>query len=180
MYFIAEVRGFAGNFAPRGTAYCDGQLMAISQNDALFSLVGTIYGGDGRTTFGLPDLRGRAPIGQGHGAGLTTRQQGSKGGAQTVQLIQSQLPSHTHSTSSVAKATSDQADTSAAGGEVFAVSPDGASWAPGASTSKNKMKNGTANVTINTTGGSQEHNNLSPYLGIRYIIALVGVYPSRS
>jgi len=180
MYFIAEVRGFAGNFAPRGTAYCDGQLLAISQNDALFSIVGTMYGGDGRTTFGLPDLRGRTPLGYGSGPGLTARQIGAKGGAQTVTLNQLELPGHTHQTSAVAKATSDLADTSAAGGEFFAESPDGASWAPGTSSSKNKMKNGTAKATISNTGGSQAHNNLSPYLGIRYIIALVGTYPSRS
>lgn len=178
MYFIGEVRGFAGNFAPRNTAFCDGQLLAISQNDALFSIVGTIYGGDGRTSFGLPDLRGRAVVGQGQGPGLSNRQQGQKGGAQTVTLASSQMPSHGHSTTTVAKAVSLPADGGTdASGEYFAARP-GPFYRTGGALSN--MQNGTANATIGNTGGSQAHNNLSPYLGIRYIIALFGVYPSRN
>ncbi|HZD04287.1 MAG TPA: tail fiber protein, partial [Longimicrobiales bacterium] len=94
--FVGEIRMFAGNFAPRGWAFCDGQLLAVSQNDALFSLLGTIYGGDGRTTFGLPDCRGRIPLHAGSGPGLTPRALGSKGGAGKVTLTVNQLPSHTH------------------------------------------------------------------------------------
>ena len=94
--FIAEIRIFAGNFAPRGWAFCDGQLLPISQNTALFSLIGTTYGGDGRTTFALPDLRGRAPIHAGNGPGLTNRQLGSKAGVETVALSESQMPGHAH------------------------------------------------------------------------------------
>ena len=94
--FVGEIRMFAGNFAPRGWAFCDGQLLAVSQNDALFSLLGTIYGGDGRTTFGLPDLRGRVPIHAGSGPGLSPRRLGAKAGAENVTLTVNQLPSHSH------------------------------------------------------------------------------------
>ena len=94
--YVGEIRMFAGNFAPRGWAFCDGQLLAVSQNDALFSLFGTIYGGDGRTTFGLPDLRGRIPLHQGHGPGLSERRLGSKGGGENETLTINQMPSHTH------------------------------------------------------------------------------------
>ncbi|MBD3756388.1 MAG: phage tail protein, partial [Gammaproteobacteria bacterium] len=94
--FVGEIRMFAGNFAPRGWAFCDGQLLAVSQNDALFSLLGTIYGGDGRTTFGLPDMRGRIPVHQGSGPGLSPRRLGSKSGAETETLTVNQMPSHTH------------------------------------------------------------------------------------
>ena len=94
--FVGEIRMFAGNFAPRGWAFCDGQLLAVSQNDALFSLLGTIYGGDGRTTFGLPDMRGRIPIHAGHGPGLSERRLGAKGGAEQVTLTVNQMPSHGH------------------------------------------------------------------------------------
>lgn len=178
MYFMAEVRGFAGNFAPRGTALCDGQLLAVSQNSALFSLLGTIYGGDGRTTFGLPDLRGRAPIGQGNGPGLSTRVQGARGGTQTVVLTNSTMPNHSHTTTTVAHAIDLPADGGTdASGEYFAVFKNKVYRSGG---TNSNMQNGSANVTIGNTGGTQSHNNLSPYLGINYIIALVGVYPSRT
>ena len=94
--FVGEIRMFAGNFAPRGWAFCDGQLLSVSDNDALFSLLGTIYGGDGRTTFGLPDLRGRIPIHAGQGSGLSNRRLGSKGGAEQVTVTVNQTPTHTH------------------------------------------------------------------------------------
>ena len=116
--FVGEIRMFAGNFAPRGWAYCDGQLLAVSQNDALFSLFGTIYGGDGRTTFGLPDLRGRFPIHAGQGPGLSNRRLGSKGGAETVTVTANQLPSHTHPI----KGTNDNATASDPAGQLPAQS----------------------------------------------------------
>ncbi len=178
MYFIGEVRGFAGNFAPRSCAYCDGQLIAISQNEALFSILGTMYGGDGRTTFGLPDLRGRAVVGQGAGPGLSNRQMGQKGGAQTVTLNTQTMPTHGHTTTSVGRAIELAADGGTdASGEYFATIGGNFYRSDG---NLSNMQNGTANATIGRTGSGQAHNNLSPYLGIRYIIQLFGVYPSRS
>ena len=178
MYFIGEVRGFAGNFAPRQTAYCDGQLLAVSSNSALFSILGTIYGGDGRTTFGLPDLRGRAVVGQGSGPGLTSRREGQKGGTQYVALTEQELPAHTHSTQTTAKATSlDRDGASSAANEWFATT-NGTFYSKGGNL--DNMAVGTANATIGLNGGSRSHNNLSPFLGINYIICLFGTYPSRS
>ncbi|WP_346897707.1 tail fiber protein [uncultured Roseibium sp.] len=167
--FVGEIRMFAGNFAPRGWAFCDGQLLAVSQNDALFSLLGTIYGGDGRTTFGLPDMRGRIPLHQGHGPGLSERRLGSKGGAETETLTVNQLASHSHSFN----ANSAPATTSDPMGAVLAdvlgynfYREDGqdTSLAPGA---------------ITNTGGSRPHTNLMPTLCVHFIIALFGIYPSR-
>jgi len=179
MYFIGEVRGFAGNFAPRSCAYCEGQLIAISSNDALFSILGTIYGGDGRTNFGLPDLRGRAALGQGNGSGLTNRSLGQKSGQQRVTLTNSSLPSHTHATASVVKGTSAVGDGgTAADGEYMAASATLGLWAKDGSL--DNMQNGTATVTIQPNGGNQGHNNLAPYLGIKYIIQLFGTYPTRN
>ena len=168
--FVGEVRMFAGNFAPQGNALCDGQLLAISQNDALFSLLGTIYGGDGRTTFGLPDLRGRIGLHTGTGPGLSPRPPGQKSGAENV-TVQSQhvaLHSHTwNATSSAAGDTSPAAHTTA--------------------TATGANLYGTANpTTMNSqaiaedAGGGQSHRNVMPFICINFIIALFGVYPSRS
>jgi microcystin-dependent protein len=163
---------FAGNFAPRGWAFCDGQLLAVSQNDALFSLFGTIYGGDGRTTFGLPDLRGRIPIHQGGGAGLSVRSLGSKAGAENVPLTINQIPSHTHAfnaSTATAGDTSPQDNTTA-------VAPGAAVYAPEGTATGEAM----AGSMILNQGGSQQHSNLMPTLCIHFIVALVGIYPSRS
>ncbi len=165
--FIAEIRIFAGNFAPRGWAFCDGQLLPISQNTALFSLIGTTYGGDGRTTTALPNLQGRAPMHPGRGPGLTSRRLGEKVGAETVTLSEAQIPSHSH--------TMRAADTS----------PTQNSPA-GAVTGVAKIYGNSANLvdleggTLATTGGGQAHTNLQPFLTLNFIIALVGLYPSRS
>lgn len=168
--FVGEIRMFAGNFAPRGWALCDGQLLAVSQNDTLFSLFGTIYGGDGRTTFGLPDLRGRIPIHQGQGPGLSTRRLGSKSGSEKVTLTTNQMPSHTHSwvaTSAAAQNTQPEGRRPAtAGGFVYA---SGSATALSAKT-----------LDTAKTGGSQPHDNLMPFLCINYIVALFGIFPSRS
>lgn len=167
--FVGEIRMFAGNFAPRGWAFCDGQLLAVSQNDALFSLLGTIYGGDGRTTFGLPDLRGRIPLHQGHGPGLSERRLGSKGGAEKVTLTTNQLPSHSHAWN---------ANTAAATGG----SPQGKVLATPSGFRLYQQTDPNANLaasTIANTGGSQSHTNLMPTLCVHFIIALVGIYPSR-
>ncbi len=168
--FVGEIRMFAGNFAPRGWAFCDGQLLAVSQNDALFSLLGTIYGGDGRTTFGLPDLRGRIPLHAGTGPGLSARRLGSKSGAENETLTTNQLASHTHDWN---------AGTAAATGGA----PAGKITATTANITLYREVDQTVNLDANTignTGGSGSHTNLMPTLCIHFIIALVGIYPSRN
>lgn len=168
--FVGEVRMFAGNFAPRGWAFCDGQLLAVSQNDALFSLLGTIYGGDGRTTFGLPDLRGRLPLHAGHGPGLSDRRLGAKGGAEKVTLTVNQLPSHSHQFSAT---TSNATDNSPSSTMTVA---KGVGFDPYIASSANVPM---ASNTVSSIGGSQSHTNLMPYLCVHFIIALFGIYPSR-
>ncbi len=166
--FVGEIRMFAGNYAPRGWAFCDGQLLAVSQNDALFSLLGTVYGGDGRTTFGLPDLRGRVPIHPGTGPGLSPVRQGQKGGQEDVTLTVNQLPSHNHSYG----ASSGAAQNTAPSGTALA-SPTADIYAN--ATSLAAM----AGDMIPRVGGGQSHTNLQPFLCINFIIALFGIYPSR-
>lgn len=168
--FVGEIRMFAGNFAPRGWAFCEGQLLAVSQNDALFSLLGTIYGGDGRTTFGLPDMRGRIPLHQGTGPGLSPRRLGSKSGSERETLTTNQLASHTHDWN----ANTADADQSAPQGRVLAKAVAIRFWEPAGQDAS------LASPTIANTGGSQSHNNLMPTLCINFIIALVGIYPSRN
>lgn len=167
--FVGEIRMFAGNFAPRGWAFCDGQLLAVSQNDALFSLLGTIYGGDGRTTFGLPDLRGRIPIHAGQGPGLSNRRLGSKGGAEKVTLTVNQFPSHTHGP---LRASSQTAVDALPGGKVTAQTdtPLYVDDTPVA---------GFNAASVTNVGGSQSHTNMMPFLCVNFIIALFGIYPSR-
>jgi microcystin-dependent protein len=160
---------FAGNFAPRGWALCDGQLLAISQNDALFSLFGTNYGGDGRTTFGLPDLRGRVPLHMGSGPGLSPRTIGAKSGSESVTLVTTQLPSHTHPL----QGSTDSATTPDPSGNVFARSSGDAY---GSEFSASNM----SPAAVGNSGGSQAHSNMQPWLAINFILALVGVFPSRS
>jgi microcystin-dependent protein len=169
--FIAEIRIFAGNFAPRGWAFCNGQLLAISQNTALFSLLGTIYGGDGRTTFGLPNLQGRAPMHQGQGPGLTPRTIGELSGSTTVTLLTTEMASHTHamvaSTSPAsARLPTDSALSRSRNGNAYQTQASNlATMAPAA---------------IGQAGANQPHNNLQPYLTLTFIIALQGIYPSRN
>jgi microcystin-dependent protein len=160
---------FGGNYAPRGWAFCDGQLLAVSQNQELFSLLGTTYGGDGRTTFGLPDLRGRVPLHQGQGAALTDRKIGSKGGEENVTLTATSIPSHTH----VLKGSTSAATTTDPAGQVMALA------------NPVIYKDGTADTALNAaalgqTGGGQAHPNRMPFLCINFCIALVGIYPSRN
>ena len=163
---------FAGNFAPRGWAFCDGQLLAVSQNDALFSLLGTIYGGDGRTTFGLPDLRGRVPIHAGQGPGLSERRLGSKGGEEKVTLTVNQLASHRHR----------QQGTEQAAGTT---NPTNALPASAADATYRQNTGGVFTSTMNAqavanAGGTLPHENMGPFLCINFIIALFGIYPSRN
>ncbi len=170
--FIAEIRIFAGNFAPRSWAFCDGQLLPISQNTALFSLIGTTYGGDGRTTTGLPNLKGRAPMHPGTGPGLTQRRLGERSGSETATLTSNQLPSHNHGLG----ATVSPASTFSPGvNSVLARSIGAAAFDD---TNTNNALLNTA--TLPSVGASQAHNNLQPFLTLNYIIALVGSYPSRS
>ena len=169
--FVGEIRMFAGNFAPRGWALCDGQLLAISSNDALFSLLGTIYGGDGRTTFSLPDLRGRLPIHRGSGPGLSERRLGSKGGSESETLTVNQMPHHNHDF----MATHDTAIGAAPSSTQTLAKADGVS--PYASPESLNQMHG---ANIAAAGGSQSHTNMMPSLCLNFIIALFGIYPSRS
>ncbi len=171
--FIAEIMPIAFNFAPRGWALCDGQLMAISSNTALFSLVGTTFGGDGRSTFGLPDLRGRMMKGVGNGPGLSSVQWGQKGGAENHTITVNELPSHNH--------------TVTLHGETAAASvgnPQGnmlashLAYAPPVAAENKAMASDS--ITCGNTGGGQQMSLKNPYLGLYMCIALFGVYPSRS
>lgn len=171
--FIAELKIFAGNFAPRGWAYCDGQLLPIAQNTALFSLIGTTYGGDGRATMGLPNMRGRAPMHAGQGPGLNQRRLGETGGTETVTLNQSEMPPHTHAVQTGnAPASSFVADNSSSitrsvGG--FSYNNEGGPLSPLHTAALSEE-----------TGANFPHENMQPYLTLSFIIALTGIYPSRS
>ena len=169
--FIAEIRIFAGNFAPRSWAFCNGQLLPVAQNTALFSLVGTTYGGDGRTTFGLPDLQGRAPMHPGRGPGLTARRLGERTGAETATVSDAQMASHSHT----ARGSENAASASA---------PAGNYVARGAGRGVNRYLNADTSIGASkellSTGGGQAHNNMQPFLSLNFIIALQGEYPSRS
>lgn len=163
--FIGEIRMFGGNFAPAGWAFCDGSLIPISENDALFTLIGTTYGGDGQSTFALPDLRSRVPIHQGPGFAL-----GQSGGAETVTLTTNQIPSHTHTP---------QAN-SAAG---TASSPSNAVWANsslGQFDNANPADSSMAASAMGPTGGSQPHDNMVPFLAVNFILSLFGIFPSQT
>lgn len=170
--FIAEIRIFAGNFAPRGWAFCNGQLLPIAQNTALFSLIGTTYGGDGRTTTALPNLQGRAPMHPGSGPGLTSRRLGEIGGTETVTLTEAQMPNHTHEMT--ASPNPGEAP-GPAKGNALARSVGASVYAP-----PNKLVSFAAETMPTVAGGSQPHNNMQPFLAINFIIALQGLYPSRS
>ena len=168
--FVGEIRMFAGNFAPRGWAFCNGQLMPISQNTALFSIIGTIYGGDGRTTFSLPDLRGRAPIHAGQGAGLSDYPLGSRGGVEQVALTTEQLPAHSHAL----LASDAEGDQRTPANHALATPEEGLFYSAAEPTAV------MAKGAIAPTGNNQSHENRQPYLAVNYIIALFGIFPSRS
>ena len=172
--FIAEIKIFAGNFAPRGYAFCNGQLLPIAQNTALFSLIGTTYGGDGRTTTALPNLEGRAPMHPGRGPGLTSRRLGQDGGVETVTLSETQMPSHTHQLTGDSGDTDEEGETNPA--DQRTGKPDASDRIYGGATNLVDM----ATEALQNTGGSGLHNNVQPFLTMNFIIALVGLYPSRS
>lgn len=165
--YLGQITMFAGGFAPRGWAFCNGQLLQISQHTALFSILGTIYGGDGRVTFGLPNLQGRLPMHWGHGPGLSTRQIGEWGGSETVTLTSSQLPSHTHTVSAGESTSHSTPDGSVFPGEAVI-------WTAG--TGSPVAMDAAA---IGDSGGGQAHTNLQPYTTMQFIIATLGVYPPR-
>jgi microcystin-dependent protein len=170
--FVGEIRTFAGNFAPTGWAMCNGQLMSIQQNTALFSLLGTTYGGDGRTTFGLPDLQERIPMHWGDGPGLSPRSLGEMSGADTVTLLTSEMPAHTHPVHAAA----DGGDATSPAGALFAEALDGRVGEPIYATTPTTTMSASAVIT---SGGGLPHNNLPPYLVVTYIIALQGIFPAR-
>ena len=170
--FIGEIIMFGGNFAPRGWALCDGQLLSIASNSALFAILGTTYGGNGRTDFGLPDLRGRVAMHKGTGPGLTPRNLGQKSGSETVTLNATQIPEHNHAANCVAPG----------GNSNDAVNNF---WADDVGVSSGTYHSGPATNTMNpgaiaNTGGSQAHDNVQPFQCVNYIIALQGVFPSRN
>lgn len=176
---IGEVRLFAGNFAPKNWAYCQGQILSIASNTALFSILGTTYGGNGQTTFGLPDLQGRVCIGAGQGPGLTNRPLGQKSGTLTETLTVAQIPAHTHiGTGSfspfVFVGSGDESNPNAEFnstsfvGDIYNTGPANAVMGPSP-----------VNAALTNTGGSQSHNNEQPFLGMNYVICMYGIFPSR-
>jgi len=173
--FVAQIALYPYNFAPTGWAQCNGQLLPISQNTALFSLVGTFYGGDGKSTFALPDLQGRCPIHTGQGQGLSERFLGEQGGSDSVTLLVSEIPFHAHTVQAALK-TGGTAETANPINNYPAVATANLySDAPGS----DSMTTLNVDVQIQPTGGSLPHNNMQPYLTINYCIALQGVFPQR-
>lgn len=166
--FVAEIRIFPFNFAPRGWAWCNGQLLPISQNTALFSLLGTTYGGDGKSNFALPNLQGSAPMHPGQGPGLSLRHLGESGGSQSITLLESEIPAHTHSL----RAVNDDGLTTTPIGNAPAVNRF-YSTSPGTLVPM-------AAQALTPVGGNQPHNNMMPYLTFYFCIALQGVFPPRS
>lgn len=177
--YIGEIRLFAGNFAPRGWAFCNGQSQSIAQNTALFSLLGTTYGGNGQTTFNLPDLRGRVPLNQGQGPGLSVYTIGEAAGVETVALTTAQMPAHSH----VLNATTATGSVTTPGSTVMLATPVEAGVktslyvVPGTSTVNQAPM---AAQSISPTGGSQPHENMMPFQSLNYIIAVEGIFPSRN
>jgi microcystin-dependent protein len=180
--FVAEIRIFPFNFAPTGWAKCAGQLLPISQNTALFSLLGTFYGGDGKSTFALPNLQGSVPIHQGQGPGLTDRSLGETGGEPFVTLLQSELPSHSHTmvatstTGTTAVSANNQLALATAGGGKGSAGNNAFYY----STNTAAAAAVTSPFAIGNAGGSLPHNNMMPYLGLNFCIAMQGVFPARN
>lgn len=168
--FVAEIRIFPFNFAPKGWAFCDGQILPLSQNTALFSLLGTTYGGDGKSNFALPNMQGNAPMHPGQGPGLSLHDLGETGGSDTVSLLESEIPSHSHSLNA---SLSDGLFTQPSN-QFFAQGVGIQIWSVGATNTQ------FADNAIAPAGGDQPHNNMQPYLTLNFCIALQGVYPPRT
>lgn len=175
---IAEIRLFAGNFAPRGWAFCDGQILPIAQNQSLYSLLGTTYGGDGRTTFALPDLRGRVPVHAGDGPGLPDVRLGQRFGSATYVLTVAQMPPHTHPLTAKLRATDSQADTRDPSNAALSKDRGTSTYQTDAPANVN-MHPTSIGGGIGQTGDNAPINNMQPSLGLNYIIALQGLFPSR-
>jgi len=171
--FVAEIRIFPFNFAPKGWAWCDGQLLPLSQNTALFSLLGTTYGGDGKSNFALPDLQGRAPMHPGQGPGLSLHDLGETGGSETVTLLESEIPAHSHTM----KATVEDGTQGTLTPGITLASSVGGKLYQTTTNSNLKPMNPSA---IAPAGGDQPHNNMQPYLTFYFCIALQGVFPPRT
>lgn len=172
--FLGEIRMAGFNFAPRGWAFCNGQPLPISNYSALYALIGTTYGGDGQTTFGLPDLQGRSPVGQGNGPGLTPTVIGQVYGQESVTLTTGQIPGHSHSVKG-----------QAGPGLATTADPTGGLWASQASTTDQPYSTGAPDTTMSgqgvaNAGGGQPHENRPPYLVVNFVIALEGIFPSRN
>ena len=193
--FIALITMFGGNFNPRGWAFCQGQILSIAQNTALFSLLGTTYGGNGQTTFALPDLRGRVPLGTGQGPGLPPYNLGEMAGTPTTTLLITNMPAHTHAVDTSTFQVTPSASTAAGttnipGSTLVPAQLPTIGGGPSATTIKGYApKDNTAtlasgtisgNIIIGSAGGSQPFSNMQPYLGMNYIIAIEGIYPSRN
>ena len=180
--FLGQIMIVGFNFAPRGWSTCAGQLLAISSNTALFSLLGTTFGGDGRTNFALPDLRGRTAFGggMGSGPGLSPINQGQRGGLNRVTLTVLQIPSHNHTATGVVRATSAAGNTEDPAGNVLAQENREDQYRNGGQVPDVNMAADTVNVTVNHNGGGQGHENMPPYLGLYHNIALQGIFPSRN
>lgn len=188
--YLGQIMAWGPNWAPRNWAFCDGQLLSISANPALYSLLGTMYGGDGRSTFGLPNLQGRVAMGAGNGIGLTPRRQGEYGGQEAVQLNTAEMPVHTHdatstpaggssaelplSTTAAVNSTPDAGDVPAAASDAI-YGPNSA-----AVSTSIPVNDAPQQVTVGNAGGSQPHNNVQPYQVVSYIICVDGLYPARS
>lgn len=171
--FVAEIRIFPFNFAPKGWSWCDGQLLPISQNTALFSLLGTTYGGNGKSNFALPDLQGRAPMHPGQGPGLSLHDLGETGGSDTVTILESEMPAHTHN---LVGSTEDGTQGSLTPGITLASSVGGTLYQTTTNSGLAPMNPG----ALTPAGGDQPHNNLMPYLTFYFNIALQGVFPPRT
>jgi microcystin-dependent protein len=172
--FVAEIRIFPFNFAPKGWAFCDGQILPLSQNTALFSLLGTTYGGDGKSNFALPDMQGNAPMHPGQGPGLSLHDLGETGGSTTVTLLQSEMPSHPHSMMA-ANLLSDQAAPTPTRALARSINAD--AYVAGSTNPAQVQMNPTM---LAPAGGDQPHNNMMPYLTLNFCIALQGVFPPRT
>jgi microcystin-dependent protein len=169
--FVAEIRIFPFNFAPKGWAFCDGQILPLSQNTALFSLLGTTYGGDGKSNFALPNMQGNAPMHPGQGPGLSLHDLGETGGSETVSLLESEMPAHSHAfkavnTDGISQSPEDQLMAGGVGGIAQYATPGALTQLSG--------------NAIAPAGGDQPHNNMQPYLTLNFCIALQGVYPPRT
>ena len=178
--FIAEIRMFAGNFAPRSWMFCQGQILSIASNTALFSLLGTTYGGNGQTTFALPDFRGRVPVGTGSGPGLPPVSLGEMAGSYTQTLLATNMPAHTHTATTQLKGTSAAANQGKTDGAVFGSNDNLAIYTRNAGSMDMNFNAASATTTVSSAGGNQPFSLMQPYLGMNFIIAIEGIYPSRN